>query len=158
TIKDTHNLALTFSYSGTQLSKVQEPNGFTYTFNYSGGALATVVFPTNPVFTFLQDASANVTGIVDPDLGLRTFSYDSNHLLTRATFGPRVGSFSYDAASGTASQAALGATGIWNLTPRLAQGLVTATAQNATADVAVVTDPYSYATTYTLDSQGRPTQ
>ena len=157
TIVDTHNLVVTYTYSGGNLSTVAEPDGDLVTFSYSGGLLSTIAAPGRTM-TFLHDAGGNVTSITNPDGGLLTFTYDSVSRLTNLQWGQSNTTYSYSSANGLLTSVNQGLGDTLNVTPAVVQGLQTSPAQNASQDVGVLTDALSHTTSYTMDSQGRALQ
>jgi YD repeat-containing protein len=156
-VVDPHGLALTYLYdSQSNLTQVDAPDGGVTTLTYAGG-LSSIQEPGGRLLNFTA-AGGNLTGLTDVDASTRSFGYDAYHHLTNDQWSPLNATFSYDAGSGRLTGVNRGLGTIYTLAPRQTQGLwkgPTIPAASASADVAVLTDPLSKATTYTLTDVGR---
>ncbi len=152
TVVDPHNLALTYVYTGSQLTKIQSPDGTTTTFNYSGSWVSGIVMPGNRTMTLTRTGN-DLTGITDVDSSLRTFTY-SDHLMTSDRWGPRVTSYAYST-GGRLSGVDYGAGSVYTIEPAVTRGLKNNPAYDASWEgVGVVKDPLNRATTYTFNPHG----
>jgi YD repeat-containing protein len=135
---------------------VTAPDGGVATLGYdANGHLNAVNEPGSRHLGAAVDASGNLTLLTDIDATSRAFSYDGGHRLTNDQWSPLNATFSYDGATGRLTGVNRGLGSTYALLPRQLQGLATSPAASATFDVAVLTDPRNFPTTYALDSSGR---
>jgi RHS repeat-associated protein len=151
----------TFTYTNTDgwgvaddLETILTPDGARATFTYASNKLSSINTSTG-LYTVTHDASNNITVIKNPDNGLRTFTYDtpSNNRLTDEDFDTYTGTWAYDS-YGAATGATQGSS-ITDVGPTAVKGLGTIIKGSP---LATVTDPLDNVTTWTLDSDGRPTE
>jgi RHS repeat-associated protein len=143
----------TFTHSGTELTGIATPDGRLVTLTYDGnGDLHTVQLPSGTA-TLTHDGSHNLTGIQRPDSSVLTFAYDGSSRMTVAKTPDTTTTFTYDG-HGMLSQVDRGLSDITTFAPELSHGFG-ATAGALPANVAVVADALSRATTYMLDGDGQ---
>src|SRR5262249_42061512 len=74
--------AVSYTYSGGKVSKIETPDGGISTLSYSGGLLSTI--KTGGRTVTLTMSSGDLATITNPDGGIRTLTYDgSTHRMTR---------------------------------------------------------------------------
>src|SRR5262249_49172830 len=94
---------------------------------------------------------SNLTGIANPDGGLRTLAYDGSHRLTQDSFGVLSATYAYS--SGALSGYTQGDGGSTAVSPAALLGL---SAPVAAPLWATLTDPLGRVTREQLDTSGRP--
>jgi YD repeat-containing protein len=152
TIQDPHNLAVTFTYAGGQLSTIALPDGGVTSFSSTS-----IQEPGGRTLTLGIDQSNNLTAVTDVDGTLRGFSYDNQHRLTNESWPPLSATFTYDPSYGTLASVDRGLGTVWNQRPSNLVALQNTAGQPADA-VAQITNPRSFVSTYTLDPLGWLTQ
>ena len=85
---------LTYAYDGSnRLSTVKTIDGATGTFTYNTGNVT--VQAINSRTTTLTLSGADLASVTNPDTGVRTFTVDGNHRLTRDQFGSLESNYAY---------------------------------------------------------------
>jgi RHS repeat-associated protein len=87
-IEDPNGNALTFSYTGDNLTTITDASGRSISLSYTGGKLTTITDPnTTPTrtLTYSYDANGNQVGFTDTLGNTTTYGYNSEHLLTSIT-------------------------------------------------------------------------
>jgi RHS repeat-associated protein len=158
TIVDPHSLTRTFLYDGSnRLTGIKDPDGTTATLTYSGSYLSKIDAPGSRTVTTTINGSGDLVNIANPDNGVRTLTYDSGHRVTSDQLSPLSTAFAYDSGNHTLTTLTWGSSN-YKIQAADVPGLATAPAVSTSQATAVVTDPRSYAYTYTLDGQDRATQ
>ena len=75
TLTDANGNVMTFTYSGTLLSKVTDAFGRTLTFTYTGNLLTSVLDSSGRTVKYGYDGSGNLTGYTDADNNLWQYGY-----------------------------------------------------------------------------------
>ncbi len=153
TITDPHNLAATFTYDFSnpatpRLTTLQWPDGGTTTFTPNA-----IQEPGGRQMSLGIDGNNNLTNITDVDNSLRTFTYDGpQHHLTGEQWSPVQATYLYDA-TGVVTSITWGQGTTWSLRPSNIVALASS-ASGPLSAVAVLTNPRSFPSTYTLDFLG----
>jgi YD repeat-containing protein len=105
------------------------------------------------------DGNGNLTGIIDPAGGVRTFTYNTSHQLINDQIGVLNATFAYDASSALLTTVTLDQSQSAYLKVASAAGApLNSPAINLSAGAGVLTDALSRPTTYLMDGLGRITQ
>jgi RHS repeat-associated protein len=161
TVKDPHNLTLTYAYTSNKLSTLTAPDSGITTFSYDAisGWMNKITLPGNRVMTLTHNAAGDLTGVQESDGSLRTMSYDSVHRLTNDRWGPRNTTYGYDTTTGLLNSIDSGQSTVYTITAANARGLQTSPARSASQQgIATLVDPLSRTTTYTFNFGGYLTQ
>jgi RHS repeat-associated protein len=159
---------LQYRYDGSsRLTGITAIDGALTTITYTGATTVTFQTVNNRLTTLTLDSNVNLTSIVNPDGGVQTLTYDTNHHLTSEQLGLMAEGWSYNSAGemgtytwGRPPQVSGGGTSPsqFSFQPANMQGLWLGGIGTPATDpfFGSLTDANGFTTSYQMDNDARP--